>query len=196
VIEDDGGGVAGPRPPAATATRSSSSPSPGEQTKAAEAKAICAGCQVRDRCRDLAVNAAGGLDHDHRVFGGTLPAERSRLRGNSFPTPSTYRQRRELAEQATSSPARWGCDRPSASSGSTATPSRPPSRVGSCPRPSGGWAGSLLDRAGGGDQCAPPRQAHWCRVRPKPQRAGWRWGPLPVPTWFRSARRSDLRPTG
>jgi WhiB family transcriptional regulator, redox-sensing transcriptional regulator len=75
-------------------------PEPGEQTKAAEAKAICASCQVRDHCLDLAVKGAGGLDADHGVFGGTLPAERSRLRGNSFPEPSIYRERRELAEQA------------------------------------------------------------------------------------------------
>jgi WhiB family redox-sensing transcriptional regulator len=75
-------------------------PEPGEQTKAAEAKAICTSCQVRDHCRDLAVNAAGGIDADHGVFGGTLPAERSRLRGNRFPEPSVYRQRRELAEAA------------------------------------------------------------------------------------------------
>jgi WhiB family transcriptional regulator, redox-sensing transcriptional regulator len=75
-------------------------PEPGEQVKAAEAKAICAGCQVRDHCRDLAVKAAGGLDHDHGVFGGTLPEERSVLRGNRFPEPSVYRQRRDLAEQA------------------------------------------------------------------------------------------------
>ena len=75
-------------------------PEPGEQVKAAEAKAICAGCQVRDQCRDLAVKAAGGIDQDHGVFGGTLPAERSRLRGNRFPEPSVYRERRELAEAA------------------------------------------------------------------------------------------------
>ena len=75
-------------------------PEPGEQTKAAEAKAICSGCQVRDQCRDLAVNAAGGIDTDHGVFGGTLPAVRSRLRGNTFPEPSAYRQDRELAERA------------------------------------------------------------------------------------------------
>jgi Transcription factor WhiB len=75
-------------------------PEPGEQTKAAEAKTICASCQVRDHCLDLAVKAAGGLDHDHGVFGGTLPAERSRLRGNTFPEPSVLRERRELAEQA------------------------------------------------------------------------------------------------
>ena len=75
-------------------------PESGEQTKAAEAKVICAGCQVRDQCLDLAVKAAGGLDQDHGVFGGTLPAERSRLRGNTFPAPSAYRQDRELAAQA------------------------------------------------------------------------------------------------
>jgi WhiB family redox-sensing transcriptional regulator len=75
-------------------------PEPGEQAKAAEAKAICAGCQVRDHCRDLAVKAAEGLDGDHGVFGGTLPAERSRLRDNTFPEPSRLRQDREAAEQA------------------------------------------------------------------------------------------------
>jgi WhiB family redox-sensing transcriptional regulator len=75
-------------------------PEPGEQAKAAEAKAICASCQVRDHCLDLAVKAAGGVDQDHGVFGGTLPVERSRLRGNTFPEPSVYRQDRELAEQA------------------------------------------------------------------------------------------------
>jgi WhiB family transcriptional regulator, redox-sensing transcriptional regulator len=75
-------------------------PEPGEQIKAAEAKAICAGCQVRDHCLDLAVKAAGGIDADHGVFGGTLPTERSSLRGNTFPEPSAYRQHRELAEQA------------------------------------------------------------------------------------------------
>ncbi|HKO84404.1 MAG TPA: WhiB family transcriptional regulator [Actinomycetota bacterium] len=75
-------------------------PEPGEHTKATEAKAICAGCQVRDQCRDLAVNAAGGTDQDHGVFGGTLPAERSRLRGNRFPEPSVYRERRDLAQAA------------------------------------------------------------------------------------------------
>ena len=75
-------------------------PEPGEQTKAAEAKQVCGSCQVRDHCRDLAVNAAGGIDADHGIFGGTLPTERSRLRGNTFPEPSAYRQRRDLAEAA------------------------------------------------------------------------------------------------
>jgi WhiB family redox-sensing transcriptional regulator len=75
-------------------------PESGEQVKAAEAKAICSGCQVRDHCLDLAVKAAGGLAGDHGVFGGTLPDERSRLRGSTFPEPSAYRKDRELAEQA------------------------------------------------------------------------------------------------
>jgi WhiB family redox-sensing transcriptional regulator len=75
-------------------------PESGEQVKAAEAKAICAGCQVRDHCRDLAVKAAGGFDQDHGVFGGTLPEERSRLRGNRFPERSVLRERRDLAEAA------------------------------------------------------------------------------------------------
>ena len=75
-------------------------PEPGEQGKAAEAKQVCGSCQVRDQCRDLAVNAAGGIDADHGIFGGTLPTERSRLRGNTFPEPSAYRQRRDLAEAA------------------------------------------------------------------------------------------------
>jgi hypothetical protein len=49
---------------------------------------------------DFAVKAAGGIDHDHGIFGGTLPDERSPLRGNRFPEPNAYRQDRELAEQA------------------------------------------------------------------------------------------------
>jgi len=75
-------------------------PETGEHTKAAEAKAVCAGCPVQQPCRDLAVKAARSLDGDHGVFGGTLPAERSRLRGRSLPAPSAYRQRRDLAVEA------------------------------------------------------------------------------------------------
>ncbi len=75
-------------------------PESGEQVKAAEAKQVCAGCGVRAQCRDLAVQAAGGLDRDHGVFGGTLPKERSPLRGTTFPQPSVYRERRDVAEAA------------------------------------------------------------------------------------------------
>jgi hypothetical protein len=70
------------------------------ENRGGRGQVICAGCQVRDQCRELAVKAAGGLDHDHSVFGETLPAERSRLRENRFPEPSVYRQDREAAEQA------------------------------------------------------------------------------------------------
>jgi WhiB family transcriptional regulator, redox-sensing transcriptional regulator len=75
-------------------------PDPGEGRKAAEAKAICADCQVQDRCTELAVRGADSQDTDHGIFGGTLPTERGGLRPNRFPEPSAYRQRRELAEQA------------------------------------------------------------------------------------------------
>ena len=75
-------------------------PETGEHTKAADAKQVCAGCRVREQCRDLAVRAASGLDRDHGVFGGTLPKERSHLRGTTFPKASAYRERREVAEAA------------------------------------------------------------------------------------------------
>jgi WhiB family redox-sensing transcriptional regulator len=100
VVEDDGGQGWLDRAACRHQDPERFFPESGEQVKAAEAKAICAGCQVRDHCLQLAVKAAGGLDADHGVFGGTLPAERSRLRGNTFPEPSAYRQDRELAEQA------------------------------------------------------------------------------------------------
>jgi hypothetical protein len=47
---------------------------------------------------ELAIKAAGGLDADHGIFDGTLPSDRSPLRGNRFPEPSAYRQDREPAE--------------------------------------------------------------------------------------------------
>ena len=59
-------------------------PESGEQTKAAEAKAICGSCQVRDQCLELAVNAAGGLDARSRRLrrdhaGRAQPAARQHL---------------------------------------------------------------------------------------------------------------------
>jgi len=75
-------------------------PETGEGRKANEAKTICAGCQVQQPCRELAVRGADSLDSDHGIFGGTLPTERGALRPNRFPEPSAYRQHRELAEQA------------------------------------------------------------------------------------------------
>jgi WhiB family redox-sensing transcriptional regulator len=75
-------------------------PEAGEGRKASEAKAICAGCQVQQPCRELAVRAADSLDTDHGVFGATVPTERSHLRPNRFPEPTAYRQDRAVAEQA------------------------------------------------------------------------------------------------
>jgi WhiB family transcriptional regulator, redox-sensing transcriptional regulator len=75
-------------------------PETGEGRKASEAKAICAGCQVQDPCRELAVRGADSQEVDHGVFGGTLPPERGTLRPNQFPEPSAYRQNKELAKQA------------------------------------------------------------------------------------------------
>jgi hypothetical protein len=49
---------------------------------------------------ELAIKAAGGLDADHGILGGTLPSDRSPLRGNRFPEPSAYRQDREPAQAA------------------------------------------------------------------------------------------------
>jgi hypothetical protein len=66
----------------------------GEKPKAAQAKAICAFCQVRDHCLDLAIKAACGIGQDHGLFGGTLPTERSPLRRNTFAERSAYRQHR------------------------------------------------------------------------------------------------------
>jgi Transcription factor WhiB len=75
-------------------------PETGEGRKASEAKQVCAGCQVQQPCRDLAVRAADSLDSDHGIFGGTVPTERGHLRPNRFPEPSAYRQHRQVAEQA------------------------------------------------------------------------------------------------
>jgi hypothetical protein len=75
-------------------------PETGEGRKASEAKQVCAGCQVQDPCRELAVRGADSLDSDHGIFGGTVPTERGHLRPNRFPEPSAYRQDREVAERA------------------------------------------------------------------------------------------------
>src|SRR6266536_4811514 len=65
-----------------------------------DALPICAGCQVQQPCRELAVRAADSQDTDHGVFGGTVPPERCQLRPNRFPEPSAYRQHKEVAERA------------------------------------------------------------------------------------------------
>jgi WhiB family transcriptional regulator, redox-sensing transcriptional regulator len=75
-------------------------PETGEGRKAAEAKAICATCQVQAPCRELAVRGADSVDSDFGVFGATVPTERSHLRPSRFPEPSAYRQDRAVAERA------------------------------------------------------------------------------------------------
>jgi WhiB family transcriptional regulator, redox-sensing transcriptional regulator len=97
-------------------------PESGEQTKAAEAKAICAGCQVRDQCLDLAVKAAGGLDRDHGVFGGTLRPSAAGSAATPSPSPVSCGSAGSWPSRPTSSPARSACGKPPASSASTATP--------------------------------------------------------------------------
>jgi hypothetical protein len=97
-------------------------PEPGEQVKAAEAKAICADCQVRDRCLELAVKAAGGLDCDHGVFGSTLRASVAHCAATPSRSRAPAGSSASWPSRPTSSPARFGCGRPPAGWASTATP--------------------------------------------------------------------------
>jgi WhiB family transcriptional regulator, redox-sensing transcriptional regulator len=55
-----------------------SAPTEAARREAADAIAVCSGCRVREECLELAVrNWAVG---QHGVWGGTVPAERERLR--------------------------------------------------------------------------------------------------------------------
>jgi hypothetical protein len=75
-------------------------PERGEQAKGQAAKQVCAGCQVQPQCRDLAVRAASSREEDHGIFAATTPHERSGLRGNPAPGPSSWYQDRAAAEEA------------------------------------------------------------------------------------------------
>jgi biotin operon repressor len=75
-------------------------PERGEQAKASAAREVCAGCPVREPCRDLAVRAVGSRDDDHGIYAGTKPHERAALRGNPAPGPSVWYQDRAAAEEA------------------------------------------------------------------------------------------------
>jgi hypothetical protein len=97
-------------------------PEPGEQVKAAEAKAICTGCQVRDHCLELAVKAAGGIDGDHGVFGGTCRASAAGCGATASPSRAPTGSSRSWPSRPTPWLVRWGCGRPPASSASTVTP--------------------------------------------------------------------------
>jgi WhiB family transcriptional regulator, redox-sensing transcriptional regulator len=75
-------------------------PERGEKAKATAAKQVCAGCQVRQQCRDLAVGAANSREEDHGIFAATTPHERTRLRGNAAPGASVWYSDRAAAEAA------------------------------------------------------------------------------------------------
>jgi WhiB family redox-sensing transcriptional regulator len=75
-------------------------PERGEQAKGQAAKQVCAGCQVQQQCRDLAVRTARSRDEDHGIFGATTPHQRTRLRANPTPGPSIWYTDRAAAEEA------------------------------------------------------------------------------------------------
>jgi WhiB family redox-sensing transcriptional regulator len=76
-------------------------PERGHARQGQKAKQVCAGCPVRQPCRDLAVRAASGRGEDHGIFGGTKPHERTGLRDNRpFATDSVWLRDRAQAEQA------------------------------------------------------------------------------------------------
>jgi WhiB family transcriptional regulator, redox-sensing transcriptional regulator len=75
-------------------------PERGEKAKGQAAKQVCAGCQVRQQCQDLAVRAASSREEDHGIFGATTPHQRARLRGNPAPAPTVWYTDRAVAEEA------------------------------------------------------------------------------------------------
>jgi hypothetical protein len=75
-------------------------PERGENAKGQAAKQVCAACQVQQQCRELAVRTARSREEDHGIYGGTTPHQRSGLRGNPAPGPSSWYQDRAAAEEA------------------------------------------------------------------------------------------------
>jgi hypothetical protein len=79
---------------------------PGRDDKAdqAAAKAVCAGCPVRDACLAEALYGPQAASDDAGVFGGTTPAERARLRiqarGHRLRQPTRYYTDPAAARQA------------------------------------------------------------------------------------------------
>ena len=68
--------------------------------EAADAIAVCSACQVREECLELALrNWAVG---QHGVWGGTVPAERERLRAGRVAQLSRVLARNREAERAAS----------------------------------------------------------------------------------------------
>jgi WhiB family redox-sensing transcriptional regulator len=75
-------------------------PERGQKAKAQAAKQVCAGCQVRADCLELAVKSAASRGDDHGIFAGTKPHQRTGLRDHQPAQASPWRRDRELAEQA------------------------------------------------------------------------------------------------
>jgi WhiB family transcriptional regulator, redox-sensing transcriptional regulator len=59
-----------------------SAPAEAARREAADAIAVCSGCRVREECLELALRS--GAVGRHGVWGGTVPAERERLRAGRF----------------------------------------------------------------------------------------------------------------
>src|ERR1700733_4733652 len=84
-----------------------SAPAEAARREAAGAIAVCSGCPVREECLELALrNWAVG---QHGVWGGTVPAERERLRAGRVAQITRVLARNRYAERAASlSPQRGG----------------------------------------------------------------------------------------
>jgi DNA-binding GntR family transcriptional regulator len=127
-------------------------PERGEQAKGQAAKQVCASCQVRQQCRDLAVRAAQSREEDHGIFAATTPHQRSGLRGNPAPGPSVWYQDRAAAEEAHRLAVQVGPVAAAAELGTATSTlarafakgpglSRSPPRLGVRPRPRAGQGG-------------------------------------------------------
>jgi WhiB family redox-sensing transcriptional regulator len=79
-------------------------PGPNDKADQAAAKAVCAGCPVRDPCLDEALHGPQAASDDAGIFGGTTPAERARLRiqarGHRLRQPTRYYADPAAARQA------------------------------------------------------------------------------------------------
>jgi WhiB family redox-sensing transcriptional regulator len=77
-------------------------PEQGQAWKASKAKAVCAGCTVRDAClHDALIGPQAAGEDVHGIFGGTSQQERRRLRGRArVDTPTRFYDDREQAAEA------------------------------------------------------------------------------------------------
>ena len=88
-----------------------SGPADAARREAADAIAVCSGCRVREECLELALrNWAVG---QHGVWGGTVPAERERLRAGRVAQLARVLARNRDADQAASRHANRATSTPS-----------------------------------------------------------------------------------